>query len=144
MKIEQIVIVLENKSERLLEAINLLAQSCINIRATSLTEDCDSRILLRLIVNDREKAKDVLKKQGFTLQATEVLVMEIPDKPGGLASVLQSLKGADFNLEYMHAFSKKTGESGLLVFGFDQPDKAIKLFSKKGFRILTEEQLYAL
>ncbi len=144
MKIEQIVIVLENKSDRFHEAINLLAQSCINIRALSLTDDHDRRILLRLIVNDKEKAKKLLKDHGFSLIASEVVVIEVPDKPGGLASVLERLKDSGLEIEYMYAFSQKSGGSGLLIFRFDDPDKAIQVLSKAGIRILSEEELYAL
>ena len=144
MKIEQIIVILENKADRLLEAINLLAQSCINIRALSLSDDRDRRILLRLIVNDRGKAKNILNEHGFTLTASEVLVIEVPDKPGGLASVLERLQGSDLEIEYMYAFSQKSGESGLLIFRFNDPDKAVQLLSKTGVRILSEEELYAL
>lgn len=144
MKIEQIVVVLENKSDRLFEVANLLAQSCINIRTLSLCDNHDGRILLRMIVNDKEKAKDLLKTHGFALQTSEVVVVEVLDKPGGLASVLQRFKGSDLNIDYMYAFSQKSGESGLIIFHFDDPEQAITLLSKAGFRILSEEELYAL
>ena len=121
-----------------------MAQSCINIRAMSLTDDYDKKILLRMIVNDKEKAKELLKKHNFMLETSEVLVVEVPDKPGGLASVLQCIKGSGLNIEYMYAFSQKSGESGLLIFRFNEPDKAISLLSKSRIRILSEEELYAL
>ena len=89
MKVEQISIFLENKSGRLAEVAGVLAGAGINIRALSLADTTDFGIL-RLIVNDTEKAKQVLKDNGFTVGKTEVIAVEVPDRPGGLADILNS------------------------------------------------------
>ena len=86
MKVEQISVFLENKSGRLAEVTGILASSGINIRALSLADTADFGIL-RLIVNDREKTKAVLKENGFTVGKTEVVAIEVPDRPGGLAGI---------------------------------------------------------
>ncbi|HLO26103.1 MAG TPA: ACT domain-containing protein, partial [Geobacteraceae bacterium] len=100
MKVEQISIFIENKSGRLAEIARILGDTGINIRALSLADTTDFGIL-RLIVNDREKAKLVLKENGFTVSKTEVVAVEVPDRPGGLSEILQTLDSESINVEYM-------------------------------------------
>src|SRR5512133_1303085 len=99
MKVEQISIFIENKSGRLAEVSRILGEDNINIRALSLADTSDFGIL-RLIVNDCEKAKAVLKDKGFTVSKTEVVAVEVPDRPGGLSSILQTLDAVQINVEY--------------------------------------------
>ena len=117
MKVDQIAIFLENKSGRLAEITSILAEKGINIRAMSLADTADFGIL-RLIVNDTESARNILKDNGFTVGTTEVVVVEVADKPGGLASVLQTIKEGGLNIEYMYAFTQKSGETGLIIFRY--------------------------
>ncbi|KKL06174.1 hypothetical protein LCGC14_2598680, partial [marine sediment metagenome] len=84
MKVEQISVFLENKSGRLADVTSVLAEAGINLRALSLADTADFGIL-RLIVNDTERAKQVLKDNGFTVGLTEVVAVEVEDKPGGMA-----------------------------------------------------------
>lgn len=143
MKVEQISIFLENKSGRLAEVTELLAKSGINIRALSLADTADFGIL-RLILNDLEKAKKVLKENGFTVGKTEVIAVEVPDRPGGLAGILNALQGEGINVEYMYAFVQKSGENAIIIFRFDELEKAIAALQKAGVRILKGEEVYAL
>lgn len=143
MKVEQISIFLENKSGRLAEVTELLARSGINIRALSLADTADFGIL-RLILNDLEKAKKVLKENGFTVGKTEVIAVEVPDRPGGLAGILNALQGEGINVEYMYAFVQKSGENAIIIFRFDELEKAISALQKAGVRILKGEEVYAL
>lgn len=143
MKVEQIAIFLENKSGRMAEITSILAQNGINIRAMSLADTADFGIL-RLIVNDTEKACKVLKKNGFTVSTTEVVVVEVGDKPGGLAHVLQIIKESGLNIEYMYAFTQKSGETGLIIFRFDELDRAIDLLAKAEVRLLSGDEVYAI
>lgn len=143
MNVQQIAIFLENKTGRLAEITTTLAENGINIRALSLADTADFGIL-RLIVNDTDKAKKVLKDQGFTVGANEVLVVEVPDRPGGLASALQAVRNAGLNIEYMYAFSKKSGESGLIIFRFEDLTAAREVFQQAGIRILSGDEVYAL
>ncbi len=143
MKVEQIAIFLENKSGRMADITAILAQNGINIRAMSLADTADFGIL-RLIVNDTDKARTVLKDSGFTVGTTEVLVTEVGDKPGGLAHVLEVIKDADLNIEYMYAFTQKSGETGLIIFRFDELDRAIDILAKANIRLLSGEEVYAI
>jgi hypothetical protein len=143
MKVEQISVFLENKSGRLAEVTDILAKAGINIRALSVADTADFGIL-RLIVNDTEKAKQVLKDNSFTVGKTEVIAIVVPDRPGGLAGILGALKGEEINVEYMYAFVQKSGENAIIIFRFDGIEKAITVLQKAGVRILKGEEVHAL
>jgi hypothetical protein len=143
MKVEQISIFIENKSGRLAEVTAILGNAGVNIRALSLADTSDFGIL-RLIVNDRDKAMAVLKEREFTVSRTEVVAVEVPDKPGGLASILQSLDNEKINVEYMYAFVERCGDNAVIIFRFDETEKAIATLSAKGLNILEGERLYGM
>ncbi len=143
MKVEQISIFIENKSGRLAEITRILGDAGINIRALSLADTSDFGIL-RLIVDNVETAKAVLKEKGFTVSKTEVVAVEVPDRPGGLSSLLQTLDANQINVEYMYAFVERCGGNAVIIFRFDETDKAIGALSGSGFTILEGERLYCL
>ena len=143
MKVEQISIFLENKSGRLAEVTRLLGEGGVNIRALTLADTTDFGIL-RLIVNDIPKAMEILKKSGFTVGKTEVVAVEVPDRPGGLAEILESLGEAGLNVEYMYAFVEKSGDDAVVIFRFEDADQAVEILRSKGVKILDEEKVYSL
>jgi hypothetical protein len=143
MRVEQIAVFLENKSGRLAEITAVLADNGINIRALSVADTADFGIL-RLIVDKVELAKKVLKDSGFTVGKTNVLAVEVPDRTGGLAMVLKTIEKAGINVEYMYAFVNKSGENAVLIFRFEDMDKAIASLQAAGFTMLTGEQICAL
>lgn len=140
-KVEQIAIFLENKTGRLAEITRTLAEENINIQAMSLADTADFGIL-RLIVNDTEKAQAILKKAGFTVGKNEVLVLAVQDRPGGLAAVLAIIDKANINIEYMYAYTKKRNETGLIIFRFENIEQARSVLEKKGIRILSGDEVY--
>jgi len=141
MQVEQISIFIENKSGRLAEVTRILGEAGINIRTLSLADTSDFGIL-RLIVNDREKAKAVLKEKGFTVSKTEVVAVEVPDRPGGLSQILQALDRDAINVEYMYAFVERCGENAVIIFRFDETDRAIKTLESNNFNVLPGDKLY--
>ena len=143
MKVEQISIFLENKSGRLAEITEILAKNGINIRALSLADTADFGIL-RLIVDDIEKTARLLKEGGFTVGKNEVIAVVLPDRPGGLASILSALQGKSVNVEYMYAFVQRSEGNAVLIFRFDELEKAIDTLQKAGFKILKREEILAL
>jgi hypothetical protein len=143
MKVEQISVFLENKPGPLAEVTRILGESGVNIRALSLADTKDFGIL-RLIVNDNEKAKEVLDRKGFTVRKTEVVAVEVPDRPGGLAEILKVLSEAHINVEYLYAFVQQSGENAIIIFRFDETDRAITVLSGKKVRILEGKKVYAL
>lgn len=143
MKVEQISIFIENKSGRLAMVSRILSESGINIRALSLADTSDFGIL-RLIVNNVEKARSVLKEYGFTVNKTEVVAVEVPDRPGGLSHILNVLDSEHINVEYMYAFGERSGGNAVIVFRFDDTDKAIETLTGSGVHILEGERLYSM
>lgn len=143
MNVEQISIFIENKSGRLAEVTSVLTEAGVNIRALALAETSDFGIL-RLIVNDTEKARSALREAGFTVTKTEVVAVEVPDKPGGLGQILNAIRDAAINVEYMYAFVEKSGENAIVIFRFDEIGRAVATLQREGFRILKGEEVYAL
>ena len=143
MKVEQISIFLENKPGGLSGVTKVLKDSGINIRALSLADTSDFGIL-RLIVDDVNKAKKVLNENGFAVGRTHVIAVEVPDKPGGLHSILDLLTREGINVEYMYAFVERSGENAVIIFRFDNIDQAIEVLLKAEFIVLKGEQVYNL
>ena len=143
MRVEQIAVFLENKSGRLAEITDVLAKNDINIRALSVADTADFGIL-RLIVNKVDQAQKVLKENGFTVGKTAVIAVEVPDQAGGLAGVLKTVEADGLNVEYMYAFVNKSGEKAVLIFRFDEMDKAIQSLQKARLSILSGEQVSSL
>ena len=143
MKVDQISVFLENKPGALTEVTRILGEAGVNIRALSLADTKDFGIL-RLIVNDNEKAKGVLGAKGFTVRKTEVVAVEVPDRPGGLADILKILSEAGVNVEYLYAFVQQSGSNAIIIFRFDETDRAISVLSEKKVRILEGKKVYAL
>jgi hypothetical protein len=145
MKVQQISIFLENKSGRLSEVTRILGNNGINIRALSLADTTDFGIL-RLIVNDSDKANRVLKENGFTVGKTDVIAVEVNDKPGGLATILEILNRENINVEYMYAFVERSRDNAVIIFRFDDQfiDRAITLLKDAGITVLENDKVYRL
>ena len=143
MKVKQISVFLENRSGRLAQVSQILADNCVNIRALSLADTADFGIL-RVIVDDAKKASDVLKAAGYTLNETDVVAVEVSDQPGGLAKVLSYLWKAELDVEYMYAFIQGSENSAIMIFRFENTDKAIQVFKESNVRILSGEEVCRL
>jgi hypothetical protein len=115
MKIQQISVFLENKTGRLADVTKLIADAGINIRAISIADTADFGIL-RLIVDKPGEAAEALAKGGFTTRMTDVLAVEIPDKPGSLAAVMDIFKTTGVNIEYLYASLEKDCSTAVVIF----------------------------
>jgi hypothetical protein len=142
MKVEQISIFLENKPGSLENVTGILKDANINIRTLSLADTTDFGIL-RLIVNDVNTSIKVLKENGLRVSRTTVVAVEVPDRPGGLHSILEVLSKNGVNVEYLYAFVEKSGQNAVIIFRFDAPDAAIDVLLKNGFTVMHGEKLYA-
>ncbi len=125
MKFPQLSVFIENRPGHLIEPCRLLAAAGINIVALALAETQKYGVL-RLIVRDWQKAKEVLETNGFRVSVTEVLAIQVQDRPGGLVAVLEPIAAAGLNVEYMYAFATKMGDQAVLVFRFEDPDAALR------------------
>jgi hypothetical protein len=143
MKITQISIFLENRKGRLYDVCSLLGKNDINIRALNVAET-ESFGVLRIVVNKPDVAVKVLKEANFVAKLTDVVAVEVEDRPGGLASILKVLADEDVNVEYMYGFVEKATDKALMVFRFDDIDKAAKILLKHGIKIATNSQIKEL
>lgn len=143
MQVEQISVFLENRAGRLAEITRVLGKAGVNIRAFSLADTSDFGIL-RLIVNDNDKAKAALKEHGFTVGKTNVVAVEVEDRPGGLNHILELLGKEYINVEYMYAFVQHTGENAVIIFRFDDIDAAVKLLLNNNVKVLEGKTVYTL
>ena len=143
MRVEQISIFLENKAGRLAEVTTIIAEAGINIRALALADTSDFGVL-RLIVNDNQKAEETLKNHGFTVGTTEVIAVEVPDQPGGLQNILAILHKAGANVEYMYAFVQQSGNNAVMIFRFDHIDAAMKILEENSVVVIDGNRLYSM
>jgi hypothetical protein len=108
----------------------------VDIRALALA-DTQKFGILRIIVSDAAKATKILEGAGHVVKTTQVLAIPVADQPGGLAAVLTALEGSPVNIEYMYAFPFGHEGKAVLVFRFDDPDKAITVLQQKGVPVLS-------
>jgi len=140
MKLTQISIFLENKKGRLLEVCELLGKNSVNIRALTVAESDDFGVL-RIVVDKPQETTLLLKANGFVASLTEIVGVEVPDKPGGLADVLKALSKHKINIEYMYGFLEPLSTKALLVFRFDDVDRAIEVLKEQKFKLVSEVNL---
>lgn len=143
MYTKQISVFLENKRGRLAEVTGLLNDEGINIRALELADTVDFGVL-RLIVNDRGRCLDILKAHGLAAQETDVLAVEVEDKPGSLHHIVAALDRDGVNIEYMYAFFEKKGDHVIAVFKSDNATRAVEALKKGGISILPEDMIQNL
>ncbi|MDI3280932.1 MAG: ACT domain-containing protein [Bacillota bacterium] len=143
MQVKQLSIFLENRAGRLAEVTRTLGQHGINIRALSIADTSEFGIL-RLIVNQPDRAVQVLREAGFAVSITEVIAVEVPDRPGGLARVLEALREGGHNIEYLYAFVEKASEDALVIMRVEDIPGAVQTLRQAGISVLPAEQVYAL
>ncbi len=143
MKLQQLSIFIENRSGRLAKITATLGEAGVNIRAMSLADTSDFGIL-RLIVNDTDRAVAVLRENGFTVNLSEVIAVQIDDRPGELGRFLTAIDGAGLNVEYMYAFVQKRMEHAVVIFRFDEIDKAIAAVREEGYTVLETSEIFSM
>ncbi len=141
MTIKQISLFLENKPGHLNAICRTLAHARINIVTLSLA-DTQQFGIVRLIVEEWERARQVLEEAGFVVNVREVVAATVRDEPGGMAQILDLIQETGVNIEYMYAFTFKHGREAVLVFRFDQPERAIEALRKAGRDVLSSVELF--
>lgn len=144
MTVKQLSVFVENRAGRLSKITRLLGDSDISIRAMSIADTKDFGIL-RLIVNDSEKALAVLKENDLAVTITNVLAIRISDKPGGLADAMECLYNDNISVEYMYAaFLSEADETAYLVLRVDKLDEAVTALGEGGFKLVSDEELKSM
>ena len=140
MAIKQLSIFVENKQGRLVEITKMLAENGINMRALSIADTKDFGIL-RIIVDDPERAILVLSEGGVVFKATEVVAVEMPHRPGSLSETLSVLDEAGINVEYIYAFLAKSEIGAYVVLRVADNEAAEKVLKKAGYTVLDETDI---
>ena len=144
MFVKQLSVFVENKQGALSDVVALLSENGINMRAISIADTQDFGVL-RMIVQDCEKAKAVLKAEKVIVAVNEVVAVELADKPGALSEVLKVLSGGGVNVEYMYAFVNPVKQSSAcVVFRATDNEKAAGLLKERNIPLISQEELDAI
>lgn len=139
--IKQISIFVENQPGKLAELTRLIADANIDLRTLSLADTRDFGIL-RVIVNKPDETEKLLKENDWTYKTAEVIGVKLPDRPGGVAEVLEAINEANVNVEYMYAFVNRIPGRADTVFRVDDIETTLKALRSKGIEILSPEEAY--
>lgn len=140
MNVTQISVFLENRAGQLSKITKLLSENGVDLRAINIAETQDYGVL-RLIPADAQKASAVLLENGFIMAMTPVIAVAVPDRPGGLNSLLEALAEEEIGIEYMYSvFSSNSGEA-LMVLQVSEADKTAEVLRKHNFKTVTVEEI---
>ncbi|MEI8206928.1 MAG: ACT domain-containing protein [Kiritimatiellales bacterium] len=142
MKLKQLSVFLENRPGHLSRVCEVLAEAGINIVTMTLADTREFGIL-RLIVREWQRAKEVLEAAGFAVNTTDVMAIEVTDEPGGLEKILKVAEAGGLSVEYMYAFACKQKKNALIVIRFDNIERASAVLESAGIGILSAAEFYA-
>ena len=140
MFVKQISVFLENTSGSLAGFTKQLGDHGIDLMSLSIADTTDFGIL-RCIVADYERAKQLLITAGYSVKITDVIAVSVADHPGALAGVLSALSSHNIGLEYLYSFFRNHGDHALIIIRVDQPAEAVDVLKNAGVKMLTQEDL---
>jgi len=135
MNVTQLSVFIENKPGHLQNVLKTLGDEGINIITLTIAETSDFGIL-RMIVDNPVKGSEILKSKNFTCSITDVIALEIDDNPGSLYKAIETFSNNDLNIEYMYAFTEKREGKAVMIFRFDNIEKAKKSLKDEGYSIV--------
>lgn len=141
MGIREVSVFVENKPGRLAEIANALAKNQVDIRALSIA-DTSGFGILRLIVDNPAAALDALAGEGFATTVGQVVAIEVDDRPGGLARVLNVLFKEEVEVEYVYAFSRKPDGRAIVILKPSDYEKALDILGRDNMRVVKEEEIH--
>ena len=139
---KQISISLENVPGILSNVSEIMGNEGVNIRAISVADTADISTV-RFVVDDPQKAINILKTNGYSVKETDVLAVETPDHPGGLNAVLRPLKNANVNVHYLYPYLGRVSDQAIVILGVDKTEEAEKVLKQNWVHTLGEE-IYSL
>jgi len=137
-KVIQLSVFIANESGRVSEVTNALGEGGVNIRGFSVSDTADYGIL-RLVVDQPKEAHDLLRGAGFTVKETEVICVQLPDHPGGLANILKIVSDAGVNIEYVYSLI-----GTYVVLNVADADRALSLLKDKPVRLVSQEEIASI
>ncbi len=141
MPIKQLSLFVENRPGSLSAVCKILKKENLSIRTLSLA-DTQQFGILRLLIKEYDQARVALEKAGFIVKVTDVLAIEVPDRPGGLSDILEILDRHKLSVEYMYAFTFGNDDRAVIVFRFEDPEGAIKLLKDEPITMVKAETLF--
>ncbi|MBR5809400.1 MAG: acetolactate synthase [Clostridia bacterium] len=143
MLVKQLSVFIENKPGRLAPIIEALGKNDIDISALSLADTSEYGII-RIIVNNPDKAKEILRELGVVVKITEVLTVAMDDTPGGLSKILDIFVKNDVNVDYMYAFVGTVTNKALMVVKVSDPELAVSVLNSAGISTADAKDIYRL
>jgi hypothetical protein len=140
MSVTQVSVFIENKPGHLEQVLETLAQASVNLIALTVAETSDFGVL-RMIAADPAKAADLLRGRHITCSTTEVLAVELDDRPGALWEALKAFSKQSLNIEYMYTFIEKRRDRAVMIFRFDDMATAQKAAQQAGYRVLDQKDV---
>ncbi len=141
MKLPQLSVFMENRPGSLAGPLRLLASAGVNLVSISLA-DTEQFGILRLVLKDWRAAKEALEADGWVVNVTDVVAVEVPDHPGGLLGMLDVLAAEGVNIEYMYAFCLRRDGRAALIFRFEDPDAALAVLERVKCGVATDSDLF--
>ncbi|MBR0466566.1 MAG: ACT domain-containing protein [Clostridia bacterium] len=138
--LKQLSVFLENRSGQLVQITEILTKSSVNIRAINIAETNDYGVL-RLVVDDNEKALSVLKDEGFIVKTANIVAAAVPDSVGGLNKLLLSISKHDIDIDYMYSIFGKSDGLAYMIFKVKNPDQLINVLQEDGYNIAGPDAL---
>lgn len=137
MLVNQISVFIENKPGRLNRLSEVLAKNSIDLLTLSIADTKDYGIL-RAVTNDNLKAVKILKEEGFTVSSTDLIGVEVEDKPGGLASILRILDESKISIDYLYSYARTPGNTAIILLRVENTDEALKTLKLKGVKLISK------
>ena len=140
MLVKQLSVFMENRPGRLSKLTHTLGKEGIDFVTLSIADTKDFGIV-RFIARDNERAYEILKKEGFTVGITELIGVEVSDRPNALAEVVALIEEANINIEYLYSFVLTNHNTAKILMRVEDTDRAVKLLQEKGIKLLSEKIL---
>ncbi|MDR2902104.1 MAG: ACT domain-containing protein [Lactobacillales bacterium] len=137
---KQLSVFVENKPGILLRITDIFEKNNINLSAITIAETQDFGIA-RMIVDKINDAETLLKSQGFSCTQTDIVAVEVPDKPGGLSDILRLFDAEKINIEYMYGFQERQNDCAIMVFRIKESDAAKAVLQKNGIHIFSKKTI---
>jgi len=134
-RIKQLSIFVENKTGELTDVTTLLSDNGLSIKSINLVDSSDFG-LLKLIVDDEKKAKEVLDRAGFSLKITDVFAVAIDNHVGSFNKVVSTLSQNDINVEYTYTISNAQNGAFIFKVNINDFDKSEKVLNEAGIKLL--------
>ena len=141
MSIKQISVFVENKTGTLAKVTRFIAEAHINLKAFCVADSQEFGIM-RIICECPDEANELLKQAGFVTKITHVLAVEINDRPGGMATILEVLSDAGVSVEYIYAFSSYKTDVAYMMFRVDDRHKAMDALDAAGIHVADQDEIF--